>query len=241
MYDLTNFSLRDMTECGVSLRKLGIGAQSMEEVANRIVYFFYKNFWDETTNNSAFALVRVFKTHSYSELLSELQQVASTLSSGAEIHETTKCLTLLASAGILPEWNHRQGSQGHQAIPLVSEEMVARSPMIAQLIHQLGLEIRNVLTPDPDLLTDLEQRTYNVFHVQDAVDSPYVPAQEEFIVPYGVQSVLGFGGVLPSGNLMAVILFSKLRIDRDTADMFKSLALNVKIAMLPFDRTTVFA
>ena len=69
----------------------------------------------------------------------------------------------------------------------------------------------------------------------EAKGSPFVPAQEEFVIPFGIESVLGFGGVLPSKELFTVILFSKQKISRETAELFKSLALSLKLALLPFD------
>jgi hypothetical protein len=243
MHDLTKFTLKSMTECGAELRKLGAGASSMEEVSNRIVRYLYESFVDAETQQPAFALVRFFKTHPYGELEAELQQVvAQTIAamSAQSPDQNLKCLTLLATAGDQPHWESRQTSQGHQAIPLASEQIVAQSPMISQLIKQFGLEISSVLSPDPDLLVDLEQKTFNVFHVPMAIASPYVPAQQEFVIPHGIQSVLGFGGMLPSGNIIVVILFSKIYIPRDTADMFKTLALNTKMAVLPFDRGVIF-
>ena len=39
MYDLTKFTLRDMTECGIALRNLSVDAGSMEEVADKIVHY----------------------------------------------------------------------------------------------------------------------------------------------------------------------------------------------------------
>jgi hypothetical protein len=84
------------------------------------------------------------------------------------------------------------------------------------------------------LLADLSQRTFNVFHVADALGSPMVPAQQEFIAPEGIRSCLGFGGMLPEGNLFAVILFSRVRIPGETASMFKPLSLSVKAALLPY-------
>jgi hypothetical protein len=83
-----------------------------------------------------------------------------------------------------------------------------------------------VLQPDPQFLVELEQKTYHVFHVPQAVGSAYIPAQQEFVLPFGIQSVLGFGGMLPSGNLFVVILFSKVYIPRETADMFRPLSLS---------------
>ena len=107
-------------------------------------------------------------------------------------------------------------------------------------ITTLGLEIKTLLQPDPKVIMDLTQKTYNVFYVPDAVGNEYVPVQKEFVIPFGVRSVIGFGGILPSGNLYATILFSRARVPVETAEMFKTLALSMRIALLPFVGGTVF-
>lgn len=55
-------------------------------------------------------------------------------------------------------------------------------------------------------MRDLRGKTYGVFHVAEARESAYVPAQADFVVPYGIRSVVGFGGPLATGDLFAVIL-----------------------------------
>ena len=113
--------------------------------------------------------------------------------------------------------------------------------MISRLVNQFGLDLNAVLRPDPAIILDLEQKTYNAFHVPEAVGSPYIPAQQEFVIPAGIQSVLGFGGILSSGDLFVVILFAKVHIDRETSDVFKDAALDVKAALEPFVAGPVFA
>jgi hypothetical protein len=113
--------------------------------------------------------------------------------------------------------------------------------MIAQLIRQLGVQVELLVDPAPELLVDVQQHTFNVFHVPVAEGCPYIPAQREFVLPYGVRSVIGFGGLLPPGELFATILFSKVPVSRETAELFKTLALNVKVAMLPFAGKKIFA
>ncbi|HEY9704619.1 MAG TPA: hypothetical protein V6C58_19415 [Allocoleopsis sp.] len=223
-----------MTECGVKLRNIGHGAANMEEVANRIVNYFYENLINPENKQPACALIRFFKTHNYGNLPTELQQVALEILGNQAPIPTMKCLTLLATVGQADPWNKRQNSQGHQVIPLVSPDVVAKAPMISQLINQFGLEISTILAPDPQLLLSLEKQTFNVFYIPDALGSRYIPAQETFIIPFNIKSVLGFGGILPSGNLFAIILFSQVKIPQNTADLFKTLALNVKLAILPF-------
>jgi len=48
--------------------------------------------------------------------------------------------------------------------------------------------------------------------------------------------LLGFGGLLTSAELFALILFSRTDILHETATLFKPYALAVKAALLPFDR-----
>jgi len=113
--------------------------------------------------------------------------------------------------------------------------------MISRLVSQFGLDVKAVIQPDPNLLADMEQKSYNAFHVAEAVGSPYIPAQKDFVVPYGIRSVLGFGGMLATGDLFALIIFAKVRIPREAADLAKSLALNVKEAVQPFAAGRIFS
>jgi len=108
-------------------------------------------------------------------------------------------------------------------------------------LGQFGLDVNAVIQPDPLLIMEMEQKSYNVFHVAEAEGSPYVPAQADFVVPFRVRSVVGFGGMLPSGDLFAVIAFVRVPMARETGDLFKTLALGIKVAVLPFSNGPVFA
>lgn len=213
----------------------------MEQAAQCIVDRLFATFAAPESATSPIALLRIFKTHPYGALEPDQQRFADRLMGGQEAAPAMRCLTLLATRGDLPEWNDRHRSQGHAAIPLPSEKIVENAPMISQLISQLGLDISSIVQPDPAMIIDLAQQTYNVFHIADAMGSPYIPAQEEFVIPFGIRSVLGFGGMLPSGNLFATILFTRTHIPRETADLFANVALAVKLAILPFDGGATFA
>ena len=241
MYDLAGLGASDVTELGTRLEALGSGAPHMEEVANKIVGHLYENLVDKQNGQKACALVRFYKTHLYSELEPQLQEFARGILGEAPAPSDMRCLTLLATVGENPDWNSRANSAGHKAIPLPSEDFIAKIPMIARLVNQLGVEVSAVLRPDPAIIMDMEEKTYNVFHVPEAVGSPYIPAQSDFVIPCGVRSVVGFGGVLPTGDLYVVILFAKVPVPRAAADRFKPLALNVKAAVAPFAGKAVFA
>ncbi|MEL6158648.1 MAG: hypothetical protein AAFR18_05435 [Cyanobacteria bacterium J06627_32] len=239
MYDLTQLTFQDVTEIGSHLRKLGQEADSLETVADRCVRYLRECFIDPATQESACALSRFFKTYSYGQLPGDLQQTAQTLI-GQPISDPVKCLTLMGTAGDQADWCDRTRSQGHQAIPLTSEKAVEQIPMISQLIKAFDLDISCVLAPDPHLLMALESKTCNVFHIPNALGSEFIPAQQTFVEPYGIRSVIGFGGMLPSGELFAIILFTKVVVPAQTAQLFKVLPLNIKMAIAPFLKKDAF-
>ena len=238
-YVLSRFGFNDMMECRGRIRDLfDDDPPTLEDAAERAVEFFRSELVDEE-GFPACALVRFFKTHPYRDLPEELQDVVRAASPEAPAVPDLRCLTLVATRGDEPAWNSRLTSRAHRAIPLMSVEMVQQAPMIAQLITQLGLPIANVVRPARALLLDQEQTAHNVFYVPHALGSPHIVAQEEFVARYGIQSVLGFGGLL-SGDLFATIMFSKVAIPPDAAEQFRVLGLNLKIAILPFARRPLF-
>lgn len=214
---------------------------TFEEAAQRMVKLFHVQLTDDSRTKPACALVRIYKTHPYSQLPPDLVQFARSVEPAADTIPHLRCLVLMATAGDEPAWNSRHTSRNHKAIPLSSEKAVAEAPMVAQLIRQLGVSVTAVLRPDPALLLDNEDRSQNVFYVPQALGSRYIVAQDEFVKPYGIASVLGFGGMLASGDLVAAILFSRVPITRDVADHFKVIGLNFKAAMIPFVRKPTFA
>jgi hypothetical protein len=188
--------------------------------------------------------VRVYKTHRFGGLPDELKRFAKRAlkSGGGDVQpfDDMRCLTLLATVGDEPSWNQRHLSKGHQAIPLPSPHMVERAPMIAQLVTAFGLELSDVVRPTADVVRKLEGKTYGVFHVEEAKGSEYIPAQAQFVERYGIRSVVGFGGSLLTGDLFAVILFTRTPISEAIADRFRTIALDTKGCFLSFDQSQVF-
>jgi len=210
-HDLTRFTLADMVRCGAALRRLATESTSMEDAARKVTRYLYENLRDKSAgDNRSCVLVRFFKTHLYGRLIEELREAAAV--SSAPLTKDTKCLTLLATAGEETQWNSRQSSRMHKCIPLLSEAMVEQFPMISQLIRQMGMTTTDVLRMTPEIIKDLNHKNFGVFHVPAAVNSPFVPAQKEFVVRYGIGSVLGFGGMLPDGELFTVIIFARVAI-----------------------------
>jgi len=241
LFELARFTLSDMVRCSAGVRHAAEGAQTMEGAATGIVAYLYETLVDKRSGDPGCALVRLYKAHPFEELPPELQAVALAAADGHRAWEGVSCLTLLATAGDEPGWNARRHSVKHQAIPLHSALALEQLPMVKAVVDQFGLEAHEVVAPHPSMFEELDERSYDVFHVADALGSPLIPAQEQFVLRYGIKSVLGFGGVMPTGSVFAVILFSKTKIPHETAEMFGSIALSVKLALLPFVHRRVFA
>lgn len=238
--DLTKFGLSEMLRCSTELRRATKEASTMEEAAQRVCRVLYDELVT-SEGSKACALVRCYKTHAFGKLAPELKAFARAVHQGNPLASTIRCLTLLGTIGDEPTWNSRRSSAGHQAIPLPSAEIVEKAPMIAQLVRQFGLDLADVIQPTNDLVRGVTGKTYGVFHVPEAVGSPYIPAQKDFVLKFGIRSVIGFGGSLPSGDLFAVILFARVPISSETADRFRNLALDVKSGFFPFRDGEIFA
>lgn len=233
---LETFDADDVRPLSDALRSVGADADSAARVAQALVERLYASLAD-ADGNPACALVRLYKTQLYGALDPE-QQAFATEVLGEVPGPEVRCLTLLGTAGDRPEWNDPALSRGHRAIPLPSELVVERLPMVAQLIRQLGLDVGAVVAPPTGAaIIPLAQQTNDVFHVAEAVGSPYLPAQDDFVVPAGIRSAVGFGGIMLSGDFFAVLLFAKVPVSLQVARTLKILGLSVRTRLLPFAHT----
>ena len=239
MFDLSTFTLSDMLALSDGLTDAAREARTMEQASGSVVDYFRRNLVDKSTGEPACVLARLYKTHPFGRLEPELQDRA-TRAGGAEIPADASFLTLLATAGIEPQWNERRSSRDHQVTWLGDVESLQRLPMVAQLVEDLGFTNEEVVTIDRESFVREGERNFGVFFVPDARGSHAIPAQEDFVEPYGIRSVLGFGGLLPDGSIFSVILFCREEVPGDTADLFRSMALTVKLILLPFVFTSVF-
>ena len=236
MASLEHFSGDDLAPFGDAIRGHARSARSMEDSARKTVDLLWAELQTED-GTPALALVRLYKTHAYGKLPEDLRAFAR----GVLDHDPdpeTRCLTLLATRGLEPDWNDRRKSEGHKAIPLPSVEFVQRLPMVAGLIDQIGLDLADVVRPDKARLNELARKNYDVFHIPQARGSEFVPAQE-FVKQHGIVSALGLGGVLFSGDFYAVVMFSRVPVSADVADRLRVLSLATRVSLMPFG-TRVF-
>ena len=229
--DVSDVTVGAMLRTGIALRRTLRECQTLEAAAGTVARYFHEHCVDPDSGERSCPLVRFYKTHPFGSLEPALQDLVRRDLRTADPDPVMRCLTLLGTAGDEPAWNSRHESRRHRAIPLPSADIVRSAPMIARLLEDLGVDLEAMIEGHQAPVRPSEPRTYDVFHVEEALGSPVIPAQEEFVVPYEIRSVVGFGGVLRSSELFAVVLFSRARIPASSANRFRTLALDIRSAL----------
>ncbi len=242
MHDLGDFSLRDVAECTARVRRLGLGAGSMEEAAGRIVSYLYEDLADQRGGQRACALVRFYKTHPYGLLDAGRRRFAEARSSGEAALPGARYLALLATAGDEAVQPSIAGSHGHEAIPFEAVGEAALVPRMIRDVTQLGIDLRDAVTTAPGAPESaaMTRAPDSVVHLLAAASTPAIPLQDAFMIQHKIRSVLGFGGLLPGGDLFVVVLFTRIAIGDAARDLFKTLALAVKVGVMSFEHGPVF-
>lgn len=229
MYRLDAFKLADMISCSADIRRIGIESVCVEEAAEKIVRHLYEHLVDRD-GQPALVLVRFYKTVRFDDLSNELKLSASASYNG----ESGQFLTLMATAGLLDRWNDRNKSGAHRLIPVNDEQAMQKTvPIMAHLRSQLEMGA-SWIPDDQSLLRyvmEPEQKRFNVFYVPDAANCPFA-TQGIVVENFGVRSMLAYGAMLNRSSFFGVVMFSRVAIPKDCAEMFNPLALSTKNAII---------
>jgi hypothetical protein len=204
-----------------ALRREALQGSTLQESLQRAMEDFHKNFVESVV------LARTYATITFGALPARdrsfvVRAVTEKGNQSHALHQETPVLSLLGTAGVEQAWCDRYRSRGHLAIPLLSEEFVSGSPMVAGLVRQLGMSVDRVFrsmvfgsrAAAPTGAEDFGAFAESFF-VRDAVRSRdhagrlLIPAQD-FVRTYGVRTVLGVGGQYsPAGMVLVCVVFSR--------------------------------
>ncbi len=201
-------------------------ASCLEEAAQEVATAFHNQF-DESV-----VLARVYATVPFAELPDANQtfvrELAASAGAAANLRSTTPVLSLIGSHGQEAAWCDRRNSQGHVGIPFISADFVNAIPMIARLLHELGVPSDWVDSHDSDMLIETIGRSTGLFHVEKAAeavdhDGRKIIVADDFVSDYRVHSVFGLGEAYPSGQMLVIIVFCRDDVSRAAAECFLTL------------------
>ena len=222
MINLNTCSEDDVRQFGrYLLNNLRDSMQTFEQVSRACSRAIYDEF-RASDGEPLFALVRVFRSTLYENLPPELQTMAHP-------DEADRWLTLMGTMGVEPAWRDRRQSQNHQVVP-VNETL---TPMFTVAFEQLGIPVLADASQKPDAHNVMSMVRY--FHTLHAPGSPLVPAQDDFVEPYGIESVVGVGGRFLSGATYVALGFSIEPIDEEGAQKFGELAPHLSTLLAIYD------
>ncbi|RLK54365.1 ATP-binding SpoIIE family protein phosphatase [Actinokineospora cianjurensis] len=140
-----------------------------------------------------------------------------TIRSGAELGLDAGAKYLVLEAGT------ESDAPRVRTLPPVEE--FESMPMMAAMTREFGL------TPEDILNGGGDGNGFGVFHVPVARGSRYIDDQA-LVTTHDIESVLGFGGVLPGGTPFAVVLYSRVPIPVSTAEQFTAVAIGLRVGLL---------
>lgn len=231
MLDFQRSTYDDFYELGRWLWQESGQYSTHEAISQFVVETLYREF--VVDGNPQLALVRVFRLVHADDLPTKLRALVP-----ADDHYV---FTLTGSYGMEANWCHRTRSAAHQAISLNRIAFTDNVPMFLDIFDQLSINM--------DRLRDAGEVTMHgykgSYYIPDAPQHNSLADQDNFIVPYGIRSVIGFGGHIQDLNreqsLFILAAFARVPITADAADHFLAMQDHVAASLASREgHTSVF-
>jgi hypothetical protein len=235
---------RDIRELERSVQKVTRGCASLDEAAQRYTALIYEHFRESVV------LARLFATVRYGDLPASnrvfVDEIARSSGVADRLGPDLLTLSLLGTSGVEPDWNDRRSSRGHVGIPLASSSFIGAIPMVARLLHELGLGFDWIDKSDTDAVHKTLGSISGIFYVEDAATAvdvhgrKIIPARD-FVEKYGIRSVLGVGGAyIGTPTFIAAILFCRDAVSKERAETFMAHINRIKTSTMELVRQSKF-
>lgn len=184
---------------------------SHEEASQHLTRALYKELEPQA------ALVRVFRLTTTLDLPPDVQALVEA--------DEEKVMALTGTYGMEPHWCDRHQSVGHKAIPLRAIAIPERIPMFQEVLTQMELDYRRLR--EVGSILEVTTKLAGQFYVPSVPDASYIPAQDEFVKPYEIASLVGFGGVAKGTTLSTVIyllyVFTRVHVSLEAVERFNQM------------------
>jgi diguanylate cyclase (GGDEF)-like protein len=232
--DLADLSLPGLLRCGDAIRDLGRAATGFDGAARSIVRHLRGELRHPVSGQGC-DLVCLYRTRRHPHPAPDGGDAGGTAlqSLGSLGGAEAAALALVARAAAGGDRSDAPGPAVPEAIGAADRQAAALLPVIARLVRQLGVEAPRAAALAPELVPDRGRGRSHVFLVPGLATPGLAGDGDRVRIPE-IGSVLGFGDRLPSGEHVAVVLFSRTPVSRQAASLLGVLAHSVTLALLPF-------
>lgn len=231
---LSKFTVSDLENMSRAMRTLNPARPSMASMASEVTGFLHQNLLDEE-GRPACALVRIYVTQPIRALPAPHAEAAHHVDADADA--TTTCLVALASNG---EIDRPVGGPAESWVVPFTNTAFAQVPMMPRLLEKVGLDLDAACDTTRAIATLLQQRTFSVYLATDfAADELLIPKAEhrQLVRERGVKSLVALAGVLPTGDVLMLILQARVAVSEEIAELLRPLAVGIKASLIPYSRT----
>jgi serine phosphatase RsbU (regulator of sigma subunit) len=232
--DVPAWGLSDVVAYCTGVRNATAGATTMEDAATQMVRYL-RGAFRTRQGQPAFVLGRFFNTAPWEDLPGDLRDLVRP--AGVDEPAGVRSIILLGSDGEQPEWRGRQHTTGLPPTLLESVEAAAANPLVSGFVREVGIDLETFVHGHRE--GDGIRADFAVLHIEDATDPSRMPLQS-FVTDHDIRSVIGFGWIQPTGNVSAIVLYSRVAIDPDAALLLRIIGTSLKLALLPFTTAPMF-
>src|SRR5690606_19963581 len=98
----------------------------------------------------------------------------------------------------------------------------------------MGIDFENPM-PQKELFRSGKCPPLNLLHENNAMTSPLFPDKANFVKPYDIKSVVGFGNWLSTAHFFAVFLFFNVHVKDECAAVFNGMEKKVYDLLHPYE------
>lgn len=225
MASLAEFSIDDLEVFSAALRTIGEGAGGMEAAADRVTTYLYEQLRGRDGGPGCVS-VTLHLTHPFEDLPAGRRAQATFLDPGARA--STTCLTPLSIVGHADEV-----TAGSTTVPLTDAGFATR-PILLSLVAAMGLTRRLVTERSEALLSGVHRQELEAFLLPDVRSTDLLGREERVrAAEVGIESLVGIGGGLPTGDLFVLLLSARDVVTDKAAYLLRPIASAIKATLIP--------
>lgn len=226
---LQDLTLDDVIPCIIRIRAMAASTTRVECFAQDVMAYCQALFVQRQSGDAEVVLSRCFVTQTYGELSSDVRDYVEGGFREDCVGIQGTYLILMGSAGVVPGWNDPSLSSRYRAVPLGASDFSTRFPMFAECLRPEWIRRTSTTQCDDSLTIDSMGSGLQMFCLSEVEKSAFIPAQKDFVEPYGVKSALGCVGRCGPDRYFFVIMFVRTGVSKEVMELLRLVALAIRV------------